>query len=182
MSKQEWMMISRKLVAWWPHNNVPIEALQEWYEELADLEANHVAIAAKAICADGTPHMPNWAAIRGRVLDLMIDAPDFSQVVKEVGRIARRMPDRYTPTDQRDRVKQQAQEGLHPLICSWIDAVGWKHIRHANLEDRVAYAQLRDTWTAHVKRQRRDIQLGEITAQISPTLKPISYLGVQSDT
>jgi hypothetical protein len=175
MTRQEWKDIAGSLLAWWPHNQVPVASLLAWYEELMDLPAQQVAIAAKAICADGTPHMPNWAQIRNRVLDIATDAPDFSEVVQQIGRIAGKMPDRrYTTPEVYEARYAAVLERLHPLVASWIETVGWKHIRHSNLEDRIAYAQLRDTWAAHIKKRRQDYQLAEITGQILPQLKTVN--------
>ena len=174
MNRNEWRDCQTKLISWWPHNQTPLSALEDWYEQLADLTAEQVMIAITAICADGTPHMPNWAQIRNRVLDIATDAPDFSEVVQQISKIAGRMPDRrYTSPEVYEARYASVLERLHPLVASWIETVGWKHIRHSNLEDRIAYAQLRDTWTAHVNKRRQNYQLAEITGQILPQLKTV---------
>lgn len=162
MNKKEWTAIAQKMIAWWPHNRVPVSSLEAWHEELADLDANHVAAAVKALCADGREHMPNWAQIRNSALDLALDAPDWSEVVKEISRISGLMPHRYDNPDVKDAKKQRAMSKLNPLIAGWIEATGWKHIAICNLEDRVAYAQLRDTWTAYLQRAKTDVRLASV--------------------
>lgn len=158
MTPQEWQAIAAKMQAWWPHSKVGTTALVEWYDELADLPAQTTYLAVRELCAGGLQHMPNWAAIRDKAVDLAVDAPDWPQVVELLPRVAARMPTAYD-RDRREQMITAALALAPPVVAGWIQYVGWKSIRHVDLTDRTAYAQLRDTYTAYIGRSKENARL-----------------------
>lgn len=175
MTSDEWDEIVGVVSDRWPHSDVDERTADRWGADLADLDAGHVMIAVETLSRDGARFAPDSGQIRHRVVELVMDEPEWWKVLAELRGDNLDLPPLcekcehtgWIVSDDGEeavpctcRIKRLAavhahKQGRHPLIRSFVEEVGQRQISEG-LQGGNDEARLRDKWKSYCDRTRQD--------------------------
>lgn len=153
MNPQEWMNIAATIQARWPNVDLPVSTLQQWGEDLQDLPANQVHATLDVLYRDGREFAPNAGIIRKRLTELVLDPPEWGQVLEQLREIERTHEVRATGEliegeDGQDlalvdRPREQVLADAHPMVVAFREYLASQISVAADGGDE---ARLREKW------------------------------------
>jgi hypothetical protein len=79
MTRSEWIEIVAEMRVRWPHSEIPKQSIALWFDDLAQLPAEQVRVAAQALYRDGREFVPNSGQILAKVGELGRDDVDHGE-------------------------------------------------------------------------------------------------------
>lgn len=172
----QWLEITAAMRDRWPHAAMPEASIEQWGRDVSDLRAEHVLAAVEVFYREGREFPPNSGQIRAKIVELAIDAPEWSETIRILRELHATPPSKIIDPGLRvedghevadpDVVypRREAIERCHELIRAFIRDVTWEQIAPgADPEaSTTAEAQLREKWNAYVVRAHRESTYGEI--------------------
>lgn len=89
MNFQDWLQIAATIQARWPNIELPPATLEEWGRDLADLPADQVAATVDVLYREGREFAPHSGIVRNRLVELLIDPPEWGEVLEQLREIQR---------------------------------------------------------------------------------------------
>lgn len=176
MTRDEFeLIVAREILPRWPHA-APIseKSIRAWHEDLADLNAAQVESAVMALARDGREFAPNGAQIRSKVIELGVDAPDFSRVLEELRALMGRgyaYPEGQGGPTAEERVRMR--QGLSAHARLFAEYLGVSQLREGLTGDGGDEARLREKWNAFDRRLHRELAYRGLPAAGLPQLERI---------
>lgn len=171
METSEWLELAAVLRDRWPHSRMPAETVEQWGLDLRDLRPEHVAAAIEVLYREQREHLPNPGQIRAKIVELALDAPEWSQAIAALRAIASTPTSRMVDPGLRveedghevadpviEYPRREAIAEAHPVLGGFIEALGWEQVAvGASMEaTTTAEAQLREKWNAYIRRIHRE--------------------------
>lgn len=158
MTQEQWVEVARRINANWPHAVVPDAALAKWYADLEDLSADHVLAAVEALYRDGREFPANGAQIRAKVVEMILDAPDWAGVFRWISRLNRSgiMHPQYGWFEAYQAEGARVLAAMPESVRAFVEALGYRQIWEAMEQEGGGEARLRDKWAAHLRRCQRE--------------------------
>lgn len=160
MKPAEWdVIVAVNLMANWPHQLPPDEALAKWGADLAGEGAEEVLVAVETLYRDGREFPPNGAQIAAKIAELRRGDPDPG----EAWDIAKnRRP--FSLIHQRDEAMTWIEE-RSPAVAEAVRRFGIDELAEVTAADvGMARAQFRRTYEGVVEDRRRADVRGSIDA------------------
>ncbi len=156
MTRDDWGSTVKRLMAYWPHydwaNAASLGAIDVWFEEVEDLDAEQVQVACKVLYRAGGQWPPNGAQIRGQVVSLESDVPGFGEVWDRLHRAA----SRFGRARSEEAIAWLAE--WHPLCGEFARILTFREFC-LTTEQEVFHGQARRTWEQLCRRHERDSRL-----------------------
>lgn len=188
MRASEWLEIAAGIRERYPAAQLPEETVRRWGEDLQDLDAVHVQAGVEALYRQGRTWPPNSGEIRAAVASLMLDAPDWHEVLTLLRAVCAQPREAIASSEVRPDAngadvahvtmrypRDEAIAALPELVRAFVESIEFSQIeigasRNAQGADE---ARLRDKWLAFEKRAQREVLLVGIPAGGLATLKRI---------
>jgi hypothetical protein len=146
VTPQEWLRICSHINKVWPHQPVPPQTVETWYQLLSDLDGDQVSVAVDAIALDGLEFPPQAGRIRRKVVELSDSAQLWGEAWHEVQRAVQRFGCYHDPDDI-----PWSTEDVRDLVA----LKGWEYLCTSTDPASVVEAQCRDLWET-IRARRRD--------------------------
>jgi Loader and inhibitor of phage G40P len=146
MTPQEWLRVCSRISKVWPHQPVPPPTVDAWYQLLADLDGDQVAVAVDAIALDGAEFPPQAGRIRRKVVELSDAAQLWGEAWHEVQEAVWRYGSYHNPGEI-----PWSTEDVRELVR----LKGWEYLCTTTDPGSVVEAQCRDLWET-IRARRRD--------------------------
>jgi hypothetical protein len=173
MRPAEWdQIVADELLPRWPHSeeNMSDATLRVWAEDLADLQADQVRAAIRALARDGREFAPNGAQIRNKVIELGTDMPDWSQVFRALRHLVA-SGYCYPLTEPSDREALLGRQP--PVVRAFVEYIGLSQLREGLTGEGGDEARLREKWLGFHKRVGRELAYRGLPSAGLPQLERI---------
>jgi hypothetical protein len=155
VKRAEWIGAVQTIRALWPNAEIPDVTIAAWYEEVADIELEHAVAAIRTFARDGAEWPPTGGKIRRRVAELLLDPPDWGEVLEQL-RLIRRTP-AAKATGKLEEIdghevaevvypREDVIARTHPMIVAFFLHLGSQTVLQADPTDGNSEARLRDKW------------------------------------
>lgn len=182
MTEAEWIEVVKELRAQWPHSEIPKATIAAWYRDVADLPFEQVMAAARTFARDGVEWVPTGGKLRKRVAELVLDAPDWSEVLEQLREIQRAPVEkvgRLLNPDDLDadveveilRPRDAVVARTHPMIVAFLLHVGSQVAMGVDANDGGAEARLREKWFAFQRTAERRLSYMGLECADLPALE-----------
>ena len=175
MNDREWDRVVALLAENWPHQLQPESALAKYRRDLDSFPASQVLVAIETFYRDGERFPPTGGVIRGRLADLITDAPEFFEALRLIRRALHKPSDLIVEDDSEKGWHYSDERQAHldqasPLIAAFVRQVG---IDRIVLGDGGDEARLRNKYEAFIARNREQLLYGGLPAAGLPKLERV---------
>lgn len=160
MNVNEWAQIAATIQARWPNVVLPDVTLQQWGEDLQDLPADQVAATVEVIYREGREFAPNGGIVRARLVELLLDPPEWGEVLEQLRAIQR------TPEAKATGEVIESEEGAdvgivvrprddvlsrtHPMVVAFREHLATQ-VEAGISDDGSSEARLREKWVGFTR-------------------------------
>jgi hypothetical protein len=155
MTRAEWSNVSGEMRLLWPNGKMPQTSVDRWYDDLRSFTKEQVRVAVLALYRSGREWPPNGAQIRAELLTLVIDAPEWVFVRRNLERVCAVGSERLYHAGRWSHPRQEAIERLDPVTRGFLDTVGIGEVVRCLTSDVGGEAQLRDKYLSMIRRLKR---------------------------
>jgi len=156
VTPQEWLNIAATIQARWPNVELPVATLQQWGNDLADLPADQVAATVDVLYREGREFAPNAGIVRKRLVELLIDPPEWGEVLEQLRAIDRTPEAKATGEviereDGADigsvvRPRDDVLSRTHPMVVAFREHLATSIEAGLSPDDGSSEARLREKW------------------------------------
>jgi hypothetical protein len=156
MTVQEWLQIAATIQARWPGVELPPATLEEWGRDLADLPADQVAATVDVLYREGREFAPHSGIIRKRLVELLLDPPEWGEVLEQLREIQRTPEAKATGELVASetgadigvvvRPRDDVLSRTHPMVVAFREHLGSSIEPGLNPQDGSSEARLREKW------------------------------------
>lgn len=156
MTAQEWLDIAATIQARWPNVELPVATLEQWGNDLLDLPADQVAATVDVMYREGREFAPNAGLIRKRLVELLLDPPEWGEVLEQLREVERSPPAKATgeliPREDGADIaviahpRDDVLSRTHPMVVAFYEHLGSSIPAGVNPADGSGEARLREKW------------------------------------
>lgn len=181
MKLAEWIDAVIMMRGLWPNAEIPDNTVKEWHREVADLDAAQVVTVIRTFSRDGDEWPPTGGKIRHRVAELILDAPEWGEVLEQLREIQKAPPEKCIGIRNEhdldaeleaviERPRDAVIAGTHPMIVAFLLHVGTQVAIGVNPDDGGDEARLREKWFAFKRTAERRLSYTGLDAADLPAL------------
>jgi hypothetical protein len=156
LTPQEWLQIAATIQARWPNVELPVATLEQWGNDLADLPADQVAATVDVLYREGREFAPNAGIVRKRLVELLLDPPEWGEVLEQLRAIDRTPEAKATGEVIENengadigiviRPRDDVVARTHPMVVAFREHLATSIEPGLSPDDGSSEARLREKW------------------------------------